>query len=352
MSRAVALALFSGGLDSILACRLLREQDIAVRSLKFVTPFSDAPLLEEAAGRAYCERAAASWQVDVRLCDLSVEAVALLHSPPHGFGRNFNPCIDCKILMLRRARREMEAMGASFLVSGEVVGQRPMSQRRDTLRLIARESGCEDILLRPLSAQLLPPTRPEREGLVRRELLAGLSGRGRAGQMALAARFGLRDFPEPAGGCLLTDPILGERIARLYRGVFWFAPEEIEPRDLRLLHAGRQFCLDGGAWCILGRNEAENDRLLGLRRPEDWVLLLEDRPGPLALLRGEALRPGADPGGEAVRQAASLVVRFGRKVDGAAPRSMVRLETGAGDQPAVEFLADAADPAVLAAWKV
>ncbi|OQX06484.1 MAG: hypothetical protein BWK76_26175 [Desulfobulbaceae bacterium A2] len=351
MSAVTALALYSGGLDSILACRLLQEQGIHIRALQFVTPFSQGNLLEAKAATAYCARAASAWGIELALCDLSPETTALLRHPSHGFGRNFNPCIDCKILMMRRAREEMARFGASFLVSGEVVGQRPMSQRRDTLRVIARESGCDDILLRPLSAQLLPPTRPEREGLVERDRLLGLSGRGRAAQMALARHYGLVDFPEPAGGCLLTDPILGARIAGLYQGPFWFAPSEIQPRDLRLLLLGRQFRLEGGAWCILGRDEGENERLLSLRRQGDWILWMEERSGPLVLLCREGLRPGADPAGLATRQAASLVVRYGRKLDGITPPAQVRLETDDGGQPHF-FEARAASAEELTAWRL
>ncbi|OQX09284.1 MAG: hypothetical protein BWK76_22495 [Desulfobulbaceae bacterium A2] len=350
MSAASALVLFSGGLDSILTCRLLQEQGIHVQALKFITPFADGHLLEAGAAAAYRARVSSAWGVELALCDLSVETVDLLRRPQHGFGRNFNPCIDCKILMLRRARVEMTSRGAAFLASGEVVGQRPMSQRRDTMRVIARESGCDDILLRPLSARLLPPTRPEREGLVTRERLLGLSGRGRAAQMALARHYGLADFPEPAGGCLLTDPILGARIAGVYRGSVWLTAETVQARDLRLMSVGRQFHLEGGAWCIVGRDDVENERLLSLRQTDDWILQMEERPGPLALLCREGERPGADPAGSATRQAASLVVRYGRKVDGATPPALVSLETGASASRLFE--SRAATEEELTAWRL
>ncbi|MHB8810453.1 MAG: thiamine biosynthesis protein [Desulfobulbaceae bacterium] len=315
MTRATAIALFSGGLDSILASRVIMAQGIRVVALKFVTPFFDDQLLaREEEYRAEIRR---KYGIDVWLVDLSEGYVELVANPPHGYGKHFNPCIDCKIFMLRRAHALMAEHDASFLISGEVLGQRPMSQRMDTLRLIERESGCRGILLRPLCAKRLPESEPERAGLVRREALYAMSGRGRKEQIQLAKRFGICDYPSPAGGCMLTDPNLGERIAGYYRDRPRSAGEVPRPGDIRLLLVGRQFLLPGGHWFVLGRDEKENERIAALAEKGDWLLTMVTRPGPTGLLRGtpdiEMHAPGQDP---LFERAAGLVVRYGQKVEG------------------------------------
>ncbi|MDH5299115.1 MAG: thiamine biosynthesis protein [Desulfobulbaceae bacterium] len=294
-----ALALFSGGLDSILACRVMMAQDIRVKAVKFVTPFFGYELLARA--EEHIAEVRDRYGIDLCLHDVSKPFLEMLKAPPHGYGRNFNPCIDCKILLVSTARKMMPEMNASLLISGEVVGQRPMSQRRDTLRLIERDSGCHGLLLRPLCAKSQPPTKAETEGLVDRQRLHDLHGRGRHGQIELAASFGITDYPDPAGGCILTDPIKSKQIARYYRET-----AEIDVHDLRLLLIGRQIRLPNGGWLALGRDEEENTRLLARRRPGDLQLEMEDRPGPAALLRH-----GAHP--EDRELAARLVVRYARK---------------------------------------
>lgn len=209
-----AIALFSGGLDSILACRVVAGQAVRVKALKFVTPFFDYGLL--AAEAQYRKKIREKYAIDVEIRDITDLYLQMLHDPPHGFGKHFNPCIDCKILLMRTAREMMAAYGAELLISGEVLGQRPMSQRLDTLRIIERDSGCEGLLVRPLCAKGLSPTKAELEGLIDREQLLGFRGRGRQPQMELAARFGITDYPSPAGGCVLTDPLLAQRIASFY----------------------------------------------------------------------------------------------------------------------------------------
>ncbi|RWX50240.1 hypothetical protein VU01_13581, partial [Candidatus Electrothrix marina] len=237
--------------------------------------------------------------------------------PSHGFGKNFNPCIDCKIMMLSRAKELMEEYGASFLLTGEVIGQRPMSQRRDTLNLIERDADCRDLLLRPLSAQLMNPSLPEREGLVDRERLYRFSGRGRKPQIALARELGITDFPAPAGGCVLTDPNLATRIRRFYEGLYLIGKDEITTADIQLLLLGRQFRLPGGHWLVMGRNEQENDRLAELCEQDDWLLYMPTRPGPTALLRrGSTLITRPDELKEILAAVTGLVIRYGRKVKG------------------------------------
>ncbi|WP_417915230.1 thiamine biosynthesis protein [Candidatus Electronema sp. JM] len=307
MKTVTALALFSGGLDSILACRTVAAQGISVCALKFVTPFFGHELLADE--DKFRQETRRKYGIEAELIDLSAGYLELLRRPAHGFGKNFNPCIDCKILMLRRARELMAERGASFLISGEVRGQRPMSQQLDTLQLIENKAGCQGILLRPLSAKLLPPTLPEQQGWVDRERLHAFAGRSRKGQLALAKDLGISDFPAPAGGCVLTDPILAARIERFYNGLFAIKPEEITTDDISLLLLGRQFRLPGGFWLVLGRNERENERLAALRGPDDWLLHMPERSGPLALLR-RAEQHGND---ELAAAAAGLAVRYGRK---------------------------------------
>lgn len=311
MTGVCALALFSGGLDSILACRVIAAQGIEVRAIRFVSPFFGHDILQDP--EKYQKEMLCKYGIDVLVEDISVQYLNLLHNPAHGFGKNFNPCIDCKIFMLSRAKEMMTELGASFLITGEVLGQRPMSQRRDTLNVIARDSGSRPILLRPLSAKLMRETEAERAGFVDRERLLDFSGRGRSRQIALAKEFGITDFPAPAGGCILADPILSRRVARMYAGDFSLQPEEITCMDIQLLLIGRQFQLPGGGWLILGRDEQENMKLTNLCQEGDALLSMESRPGPTAILRRAASLP-ADQLVEDLQDAASLVVGYGKKM--------------------------------------
>jgi hypothetical protein len=340
MSQITALALFSGGLDSILACRVVAAQGIRVLAVKFVTPFFDYDLL--ASPDAYREEVFNKYGVEVFLEDLSHNYLDLLHNPQHGFGKNFNPCIDCKILMLTRAREMMARLGASFLVTGEVLGQRPMSQRRDTLRVIERDSGSDRLLLRPLSARLLPETEAEAQGWIDRSKLLNMSGRARSRQIALAKEMGIDDFPAPAGGCILADPILSRRIARIYQGNFIVRAEDITVPDIRLLLLGRQFLLPIGGWLILGRNEQENVRLTAMAQEDDALLSMPVRPGPAAILRRAATSYANDAQlQEALQLAAALVVRFGKKIPDGPPEGEVRVSLGHETQTlTVQPLAD------------
>lgn len=348
MTTITALGLLSGGLDSLLACRVIAAQGIRVRALKFVTPFFDHHLLE---GREkYQREVLRKYGITVDLIDLSEGYIDLLKNPAHGFGRNFNPCIDCKIMMLTRARQLMESYRASFLFTGEVLGQRPMSQRRDTLNVIERDSGCEDILLRPLCAQRLNPTRAEREGLVDREQLYGFSGRGRRPQIDLAHELGITEFPAPAGGCVLTDPNLASRIERFYAGLFSFGRDQFQVNDIKLLLLGRQFRLPGGHWLILGRNEQENERIVELRGPEDWLMYMPQRPGPTGLLRrASAMVAGTVEETEILEWATGLIVRYGKKIDGGLPPGEVLLER---DNAREIVLARSLDDALFQDWIV
>ncbi len=322
-----ALALFSGGLDSILAARVVAAQGVRVIAIKFVSPFFDYPVLSDP--DKYREKIKELYDLEVVVEDVSEEYVRLLRQPAHGFGKNFNPCIDCKIFMFDRARQMMKETGASFLISGEVLGQRPMSQRRDTLNVIERDSGSRDILLRPLSAKLLRPTEAEKQRLVDRDRLLDFSGRGRSRQLALAEEFGITEFPAPAGGCRLADPILSKRIARVYAGDFVIAPENIDSSDILCLMTGRQFLLPGGGWLVLGRNEKDNRLLERLKKDDDILICMREHPGPTALLRRCGLL--YDSAGKLAADkelALGLVVRYAKKVNGRCRPQVVLVHEG------------------------
>lgn len=309
-----ALALFSGGLDSILACRVVAAQGIAVQAVKFVTPFFGYELL--AREQEYAQMVRDSYGIEVVLRDVSDSYFTMLRNPAHGYGKNFNPCIDCKILLFREAKRLMPEFSASFLITGEVLGQRPMSQRRDTLRVIERDSGCTGILLRPLCAKTQEPTLPELDGLVDRELLLDFNGRGRQPQIRLAEQLGIRDYPRPAGGCVLTEQDQAKKIAWYY-GRY----PEVRLSDIRLLLFGRHFQLPHGGWFVLGRDAEENARLEALHDPGDFLVHMPERPGPMGVLHG-----AAHPDDFAA--AAGLVVRFGKKIIGESAAANVLFALG------------------------
>jgi hypothetical protein len=220
-------------------------------------------------------------------------------------------------MMFSRAKELLVERGASFLISGEVLGQRPMSQRRDTMNVIERDSGTKSILLRPLCAQLMRETEAETKGWVDRSKLLAMSGRSRSPQIALAKDYGITDFPSPAGGCILADPILSQRIAQLYSRESVVKTAEITVPDIRVLLVGRQFILPGGGWLILGRDEKDNSRLEKMAQEEDAVLLMEEWPGPLAVLKKAGSQyPNPEKLEKDIELAASLVVRYGKKIPG------------------------------------
>jgi hypothetical protein len=273
------LVLFSGGLDSILAARVLMEQGLAVLGLHYMSPFFGKPHL--------LEHWRAEYGVEVLPVDVRRPYLDMLAAPPHGYGKHLNPCVDCKILMLRHARGLLAPLGAKFLASGEVLGQRPMSQRADTLNLIRKDAGVRDVLLRPLSAQKLDPTRMELEGLVDRERLPGIWGRGRRGQLELAERFGITDIPTPAGGCRLAE---AEPAARYLPILTHLADPDAD--DFAFSHLGRQYWA-GPFWLTIGRNQQANEAMERAVRPGDIGFRLPDLPGPLAVARQYAPKSSA-----------------------------------------------------------
>jgi hypothetical protein len=316
-----ALSLFSGGLDSILATRLVMAQGIDVLAVQFVTPFFNYDVLCDV--EAHKALMLEKYGISVRVEDISEGYLKLLHNPDHGFGKNFNPCIDCKIMMFKRAKALLKECGASFLISGEVIGQRPMSQRRDTMNVIERDSETRSLLLRPLCAQLMKETEPELQGLVDRSKLMKMSGRGRSAQIALAKEYGISDYPAPAGGCVLADPILSRRIKGLYADQSILQAAQVSVLDVRVLLVGRQLLLPGGGWLILGRDEQDNERIEALAQPEDAILRMEDWPGPTALLKKIEQYSSEQDKKRDLSIAASLVVRYGRSLpDGVTTREV------------------------------
>lgn len=265
-----AIALFSGGLDSILAAKVVQGLGIKVEGITFETPFFSAKKAE-----------AAAKVIDLSLTVINITDAHLhmLQAPRYGYGKNMNPCIDCHTLMLKTAGASMEATGADFVFTGEVLGQRPMSQTKQSLHVVAKNSGYGDAILRPLSAQLLPETRPEREGKVDRTKLLAIQGRGRKTQIEMARNYGIADYAPPAGGCLLTDVNFSKRLRDLF---------DRQPgytiRDIELLKHGRHFRIHGNGKVIIGRNQADNQAIDELIRDNDTVLRMADKPGPTALV--------------------------------------------------------------------
>lgn len=286
-----AICLFSGGLDSQLAVRLITQQGIDVVGLCFKTPFfGDNPAIKASADRL---------GIELQVLDVSqVYVKDILLNPRYGYGKNLNPCIDCHGFMLRQAGDHMQQVGASFLVTGEVLGQRPMSQNKSSLSIVEKLSTYQGLIVRPLSGKLLPATIPEREGWIDREQLLDISGRGRTRQMALAEKFGIVRYPSPAGGCLLTEPGFARRLRSLleYR-------ELPDWSDTEILKVGRHFYL-GEALLVVGRNHSENELLKRAAQPGDILIKMAEFPGPTGLLR--RLRPGQSD----ATQAAAIVARY------------------------------------------
>jgi tRNA U34 2-thiouridine synthase MnmA/TrmU len=271
-----ALAVFSGGLDSMLASQVIRDQGIDVLALFFETPFFPS------------ERAVASAQsmdLPLKIIDITERHLALVKHPKHGYGGNMNPCIDCHALMIRTAGELLKKEGAGFILTGEVLGQRPMSQNIQALTTVARESGFDGLVLRPLSAKRLPITTPEEEGWVIREKLMDFSGRTRKPQIALAKELHIQGYPSPAGGCLLTDKVFSRRLKDLFEN-----HDETDKRDIELLKVGRHFRIDTKVKLIVGRNKKENQIIESLCRKEDILLRTQSVPGPTVLVQGDWTR--------------------------------------------------------------
>ena len=253
----------------MLAARLIMDQGIEVVGVSYSTPFFSSER-----GR----RSALELGIEFQSYDITAEYIGILRHPRYGYGRNCNPCTDCHRLMVSIATRKLEELAASFIITGEVVGQRPKSQTRDALNAVAKGTS-PGLLLRPLSALLLPETMPEKEGWVDRSKLLSLSGRSRKDQFALAARYGLKDYSSPGGGCLLTEPGYCRKLLELKEEEGWKIP------DLELLRVGRHFRISSGVRVVSGRDDLENRELIKLAEENDYLFQAARRPGSLVLLR-------------------------------------------------------------------
>jgi tRNA-uridine 2-sulfurtransferase len=311
-SRRRAAALVSGGLDSMLAVRVVQDQGIHVEGLNFYTGFCVEGHTQaiRRQDQAKQKRNNALWVADqlgirLHILDVVEDYKDVVLNPRHGYGANLNPCLDCKVFMVRKAREWMEARGFDFLVTGEVLGQRPMSQRRETLPIVQDESGIGDLLLRPLSARRLPPTRPEREGWVDRSRLLDFHGRSRKPQMALAAHYGFEDYAQPAGGCcFLTNEQYAVKLADLWQSR---GERRYELDDIILLKVGRHLRPAPNFKLIVAREEGEANFLHGYRK-EHIALRSISHTGPYALIDGE-------PTESDQVLAARLVARYGHGRD-------------------------------------
>ncbi len=292
-----AIALFSGGLDSTLAILVMLKQGIDVTAITFLNHFGC-----EIGDRSSCSKdpfaASVKFGFQVKMAHLSDKFIDIVKNPKHGHGKNMNPCVDCRILMLTEAKNLMEMTGADFIITGEVLGQRPMSQRRDTFPVIDREADVKGIVLRPLSAKLMKPTIPEEQGTVNRDLLYDFSGRSRKPQMALAKELGLTEYPAPAGGCLLTEPNYSYRLKELLE----HAPDP-DFKDINLLRVGRHFRFSSDCKIIVGRNKDENEIMLSIVGDDDCTMHVPGYGSPVTMVSGTLTQ-------EAIQTAASLCARY------------------------------------------
>ena len=275
-----ALALLSGGLDSTLAVKVMLDQGIEVEALNFTSPFCTCTG-KNAGCKSEAVRVATEFNIPIKVIHKGLDYLEIVRNPSHGYGKGVNPCIDCRIFLLRKAKEYMIESGADFVITGEVLGQRPMSQRRDTLRIIERESGLEGLLLRPLSAKHFSPTIPEKEGWVDREKLLAIQGRSRKVQMRLADELDVKNYPCPAGGCMLTETSFAPKV----RDVFAHSGA-LNLRDFRLLKIGRHFRIGPNTKVIVGQDNAVNTLLEKNVQQGEVQLRWIDGGSPLGVVTG------------------------------------------------------------------
>ncbi len=275
------VALLSGGLDSQLAVRMMQKQGFEVSAVAIKTPFCDFDC-GRGCGFEIRERAE-DLNVNLKTVYLGDEYIEMLKSPKYGRGAGFNPCIDCRAMMFKAAKKHMEDIGAEFVISGEVLGQRPMSQHGPALRTIEKESELVGKIVRPLSAGLLPKTDPERDGLIRREDMGLIRGRTRRNQLQMAREYGIENPPNAGGGCLLTEPQFGVKARDLFGHT-----ETPTINDIDLLKVGRHFRLDEETKFVVGRNKDENEMIAAIALPGDILLEAQDHVGPVSILRGKS----------------------------------------------------------------
>jgi tRNA U34 2-thiouridine synthase MnmA/TrmU len=276
------VALLSGGLDSTLAIKTMQKQGFEVSAVAIKTPFCDFDC-GRGCGFEIREKAD-NLGVNLKTVYLGDEYIEMLKHPKHGFGSGMNPCIDCRAMMFEAGKKHMEEIGAEFIISGEVLGQRPMSQFAPALKKIEKLSNLEGKIVRPLSAALLPATDPEKNGLIKRKDLGMIRGRSRKEQLKMAKEFGIEDPPNAGGGCLLTDPAFSLRAIDLFKHI-----ETPTTNDIDLLKIGRHFRLDQNTKLIVGRNKDENEIMHALALSNDILLEAKEHVGPTTLLRGNGI---------------------------------------------------------------
>ncbi len=293
MGKVKAIAMFSGGLDSILAVKLMLQQGIDVEALTFTSPFC----LSEGKGGTLTEVTAERLGVPLKKMALDEDYLEVIRNPKHGYGRLMNPCIDCRIYMLRKAKEYAVKVGAEFIFTGEVLGERPMSQRRESMDLIEKEAGLKGRLLRPLSAKLFPETEPEHKGFVDRDKLFDIKGRSRKRQIELAERLGISGYPCPSGGCLLTYKEYAAKVKDLFQH-----QNKVGFKDFELIKVGRHFRYKENK-IIVGRDEEENKRLTLMKRDDDYLFEALGCGSPITMLQGPKTK-------ETVKLAAGLTARY------------------------------------------
>jgi tRNA-specific 2-thiouridylase len=284
-----ALVLFSGGLDSILTIKLLQKNGCRVEAINFLTPFS--------AGQSYVDSMARKFRVKVHKVKVDASYFTMIRRPRHGYGANMNPCLDCKIWMLKKARVFAKKHKFGFIATGEVVGERPFSQKKDMLFLIEKAAGLQGQVVRPLSGNILPPTQAEKKGLIRRKDMLAISGRNRTPQLTLARKFHIKDFPTPGGGCLLTDPGFSHKLRD-----FLSTGKPLSWTDVEMLRLGRHFRF-GKDRIIIGRRHEENLALKKLAKKHSLAWMeVRDHMGPVTIVQGKS-KPS-------LQKAAALTVRY------------------------------------------
>jgi tRNA U34 2-thiouridine synthase MnmA/TrmU len=294
---AKAVALYSGGLDSTLAILVMLRQGIDVTAITFLNHFGC-----DISDKSSCSKdpfaASEKFGFKVKLAHLSDKFLDIVKNPVYGHGKNMNPCVDCRILMLKEAKEFMKISHADFLITGEVIGQRPMSQRRDCFPTIDKAAGVKGLVVRPLCGRLMPSTIPEERGLIKRETLLDFNGRTRKPQMALARELGLNEYPAPAGGCLLTEPVYSYKLQDLLEH-----KKDPDYNDINFLRVGRHFRYSPECKIIIGRNMQENEKIISLAGSNDYTMHVEDIGSPVAVLPGTASE-------DALAAAASMCARY------------------------------------------
>lgn len=331
-----AIALVSGGLDSTLAAKITQDLGVELIALNTRSPFCLCNRKKEDGGCTF-EAGRVSSGLGIKLISIntSAEFLGIVEKPKFGYGSHMNPCLDCRVLLFKKAKEAMQKEGASFVITGEVLGQRPMSQRLAAMKLIDQEAGLEGLVVRPLSARVLEPTIPEKNGWIDREKLLAISGRGRKEQIALAQELEIYDYPCPSGGCLLTDPGFSKRLKDLMRY------GRLRQEDIQLLKIGRHFRLKPDTKLVVGRSEQENRRLEALKEDGDFLFQPEDLAGPSAILRGTI------EGSSILESASRIVAKY---CDGANEETKIICQRSPLQE--YKFIVSPNTEEELAAWRI